>query len=89
MLYANNEIGKCIDSGGVLSVKIKQTVLFIYLLVTSLPARDFVALLFFFFSTLVSKVKNFTAGLNLQKQVTGSSGVRKGHEDCHRSNHWL
>ena len=49
MLYANNEIGKCIDSGGVLSVKIKQTVLFIYLLVTSLPARDFVALLFFFF----------------------------------------
>lgn len=65
MLYANNEIGKCIDSGGVLSVKIKQTVLFIYLLVTSLPAQDFVVL--FFFSTLVSKVKNFTAGLNLQK----------------------
>lgn len=66
MLYANNEIGKCIDSGGVLSVKIKQTVLFIYLLVTSLPAQDFVVL-FFFVSTLVSKVKNFTAGLNLQK----------------------
>lgn len=67
MLCADNEVGKYIDSAGVLSVKIKQTALFIYLSVTSLPAQEILLFFFFFFFTLTSKVKKFTAGPHLQK----------------------